>query len=467
MNDVHVAVKDGGLGLSIEGADGVHVKIGVSTAVVLGLITMNGNSDVQEILAAHGYSPMASALMDAIQAGAKTIYCIPCAGSVAGTNGAVTHTGTGTATYAVTGTPKNAYEVVIEILKDGGLNAATYRASVDGGDNFTEEITIPVGGAVVLANTGVTITFTAGAPADGSFKKGDVYTFSTTAPSMSNEEVLAALAVAKELMTEYEYIHIIGESSETMWAAVAAEMDTFFTNKFNPTFAICEARNKLSTETLDEYVQDLIASRAAVNNYRVQVVAARGELSAKDGKIRDTNLAGTVSGLYGRTAVGKSIGEVSAVQLSAVTKLLPVGIDKHIEALDAAGFLTARQYIGLAGFYITNARMLAPVGSDYQYAEILRPMNKLIKETRKQALFNMQMQVNPADMEGSLKLIAEFLKIPGERMVDDKELAAVNVEIPEGQDVLGASLLRVKVQGTPMATLRSIDIEFGMVNPFL
>lgn len=466
MQDVHVSVKDGGLGASGTAADGVHVKIGVSSAPALEVLSLSSASDTDEITAALGYSPLADAVMDAFQAGASTIYCIPIAGAVAGSIGAVTKTGTGEATNAATGDPGSAYEVVLEVLTGGALNEASYRVSIDGGDNFTEEATLPAGGAVVIENTGVTITFTESATPENSFVAGDVYSFKTEAPSASNEEVLNALAVAKELLYEYEFIHVVGESTKTLWAAVAAEMNTFLSDKFLPIFAICEARNIDEGESLDEYVQALLADRAAVENYRLQVVAGRGELSARDGKIRDSNLAGLVSGLYGVTPVGSSIGEVQAVSLDAVTALKPEGIEKHINTLDQAGFLTARRYLGLSGFYVTNARMCAPSTSDYKYAERLRPMNKLVRLTRQQGLSQMQIQVDPTNYEGSLKMIEAFLAVPGEKMVSDKELAAVNISIPTDQDILSSESLNVEIGGTPMGILKNMVQNFSMVNPF-
>ncbi len=466
LNDVRVKVVDGGLGVSSGSSDGLHVKIGVSTAPKNQLLTISPSLKADEIKEKLGHSPLADAVMDSIQMGASTIYCIPTEGTISGTIGDVTHVGTGGATHTTSGSPNNAYEIVIEILKDGALNDATYRYSIDGGDNFTGEKTMPTDGEVVIEGTGVKITFAEAATPEDSFKEGDTYEFKTTAPKMSNQEVLDAIAILKDANFEFELIHVVGESDSPMWAAVATEVDTLFSSYFKPVFAMCEARQKTDDESLDEYVQSLLTARQVVSNYRLQVVAARGEIAAMDGKIRDTNGAGDVTGLYSKSKVSQSIGEVSEFPLNNVLKLLPEGIESHIETLDQAGFVTFRKYIGLEGRYVTNARMFAPDGSDYQYAETVRTMNKAVREIRKQALFNMQMQLDPSDTEGSIKLFKEFIQVPLERMADDKEIVSGEIIIPEDQDILGTSKIKVKARVVPMAIMREIEIEFGMENPF-
>jgi len=78
----------------------------------------------------------------------------------------------------------------------------------------------------------------------------------------------------------------------------------------------------------------------------------------------------------------------------------------------------------------------------------------------------MQMQLDPSDTEGSIKLFKEFIQVPLERMADDKEIVSGEIIIPEDQDILGTSKIKVKARVVPMAIMREIEIEFGMENPF-
>ena len=68
-------------------------------------------------------------------------------------------------------------ELVLRIVKGGGLNTGTYQLSTDGGDNFERERTIPVDGKLTLSDFGVTVTFP-----DGSYTAGTTYECRLLAP---------------------------------------------------------------------------------------------------------------------------------------------------------------------------------------------------------------------------------------------------------------------------------------------
>jgi hypothetical protein len=467
LNDVRINVKDGGLGISNVKGEGVHVKIGASPKTPNKLVTITNGMDAKKIKEKLGISPLADSVMDSISLGSSLVYCIPVNPSVEGSISDVTKEGSGEGTYATSGKPNNEYEIVIKIIEGGELNKATYKYSLDGGDNYTQTATVAVDGIINLEGTGVKITFTQSSNPKNTFKDGDTFKFKTKAPTMSNKDVLDAVNILKNLTLEFEYIHIVGESTKTLWAALAVEAENLFSIFHKPIFFLCEARNKASDEDLDTYVQSLLEERKAVSSYKIQVIPARVEFTAMDGKIRDTNGAGLICGLYSRARVSQSIGEVREFPLSGVMKLLPEGIEDYIQTLDENNYVTFRQYIGLNGFYVTNARMFAPDGSDYQYAELVRTMNKAVKETRKEALTNIHSQIDPTDQEGSIKAFTEFIQVPIERMVKDKDLISARVIVPEGQDIIGTSKLEMKIRAVPRAIMREIEIEFGMENPFI
>jgi predicted nucleotidyltransferase len=147
-------------------------------------------------------------------------------------------------------------------------------------------------------------------------------------------------------------------------------------------------------------------------------------------------------------------------------KLLPEGIEEYLKDLDEEGFLTFRKYEGLEGFYVTNANMLSGENSDYKYAERVRVSNKIVKAVRKEALLNLQAQIDMEDPEGSLKKIAEFSSIPLDKMKIDKEISSARIEVPEGQDILNTEKLYFKIYWTPIGILREIDIDMSMENPY-
>ena len=85
-----------------------------------------------------GLSPLADAVMDAVQGGAARVFCIPVAASTAGTIGEVTKTGDGGGSVTVQGSPNNAYALTVRFTAQGGLNTAAFVYSIDG-DNFSDE----------------------------------------------------------------------------------------------------------------------------------------------------------------------------------------------------------------------------------------------------------------------------------------------------------------------------------------
>ena len=67
LRDVKHTVTDGLLGFATATGDGKHVKIGVSPVVSDTPITVTGDMDATKIKARLGLSPLADAVMDAVQ----------------------------------------------------------------------------------------------------------------------------------------------------------------------------------------------------------------------------------------------------------------------------------------------------------------------------------------------------------------------------------------------------------------
>lgn len=235
-----------------------------------------------------------------------------------------------------------------------------------------------------------------------------------------------------------------------------------------PLFFILEARNITEEESLDEYAQYIVEERKGLQNYDIQIVTARSLYTRMDGTIKDINNAGIVCGLYSKAKVQQSIGEVKSFSIpeNKMFELLPKGIEDYIGLFDETKYLTFRKYEGIEGFYVTNARMMCHDGSDYKYAERVRVKNKMIRETRKQALQELQSDIDMTDVQGSLETIAKFIQIPLDEMVRKKEISSARIVVPEGQDILATEKLNIIIRFIPIGHVREIDIDLGMENPF-
>lgn len=466
--DVNVTVEDGNLGRSTGTGVGIHFKIGVSNIESNAPLLVTGSMNIKKIKEKLGETPLADACIDAVEWGASTIYNMPIKAGTAGEIGGINENKKGNGVFAVQGPPNNAYDIIVEVTGSGGCNEGSFHYSIDGGSTFTEEVTIPVGGEAALSMTGLTAKFTDAESGD-SFHEGDRFSFSTTAPAMNNQSVINAVESLINSRIAFEFVHIVGTSSKALWAALATLADDFLKKYKRPLFFVCEAREKSAEESLDEYVNAMLEERKAINSVYIQVVCSNSRYMRLDGRVQDINNAGIVTGLYAQAKESQSIGEVKnfPISESKMLKLLPEGIEDYIRILDEAKYLTIRQYAGLENYYVTSANMMSPPASDYAYAEDVRVSNRLVKAVRMAALNELQVEIDPSEIETSLKNIQEQLNIPVEDAFRDKIISAGRVEIDtENLNILVDESLDIRITYVPMGHVREMNLTFAVENPY-
>lgn len=470
MNDVIHTVTDGLMGFGNTIGTGVHIKIGASPVQSEEPIIITSANRLEYMTKNLGLSPLRDAVMDSIENGASKIICIPVQPSAQGEIKALEpkiteHSGTVT----IDGKPNNRFGIVVKITGRGTLNEASFKYSINGGYTYSEERTVPLSGEFELPDTGLKILFAVGDTQI--YEVEDTYEWQTSAPSLTNEDLMKGVNRIRNIKQEAELVHIVGACSADTWAMLSAMQSELQTRYRKPLMFVLEAFEKDSKQSMDEYVTALKAARKNVKNYQIQVVAARALYVGMDGLSRDTNAAGIVCGLYGRTAVNKSIGETAVVSLSEdrVLKYLPEGIDDdYIDALDGMGYLTIRQYDGLEGYYINNARMMGPEGTDYRYAEDVRVLNKIIRETRKTALLQLQSDIDLEKPMTDLKAKVQFIQAPLDRMVAEKEISSVEITIPENaaETIVTDGTLQLSIRYVQRGVIRNIEIDVGKRNPY-
>ena len=69
----------------------------------------------------------------------------------------------------------------------------------------------------------------------------DTYTLKTTAPSMTNGDVLGAIEKIKTFSEEFEFVHIVGGSTVELWEAVSEAQKELMTVCHKPCFFLMEA----------------------------------------------------------------------------------------------------------------------------------------------------------------------------------------------------------------------------------
>lgn len=472
LRDVRHTISDGLLGFATATGDGLHVKIGVSPITADAPITITGNMTAARIKEALGLSPLADAAMTSVQFGANRLFCIPVSASTPGSTGEVTHQGSGGGSLTVEGSPTNAFSVIVKITGQGGFNTAAFAVSIDGGYSYTDEVTVPVTGAYEITGTGLKLKFAEAETEDqkpSSFLAGDTYTFQTTAPMMTNGDVLAAIEKLRNFNQEFEFVHIVGGSTLALWQAVSTAQKELMDTYHKPAFFILEAAYPEDSGDLTNWALQMEADRKKIRSTDLQVVAGWGRLVMLDGQTRIVNLAALASGLYAKASVQTSIGKTRteagfAIEKTQLLELLPAAMyNSIIELLDVAGYLTFREYDGLDYFYVYHAKMMCPDGSDYRYAEDVRPRNKIIRETRKEGLLLLGDDIDLEDVQGELEAKAKFLAVPLDRMVDNQEISAYEITVPEGQEqtILEDETMRVTIRYLSRGYIREIEVDLG------
>ena len=389
----------------------------------------------------------------------------------------------------VEGSPTNAFSVVVKITAQGGLNSAAFAVSIDGGSSFTDEITVPVTGEYELEGTGLKLKFEEAADEEqqpSSFVVNESYTFTTTAPTMTNGDVLTAITKLQNFAEEYEFVHIVGESDLALWQAVGEAQEQLFETFHKPMFFVMEAGSPVPSEggtpsigaggeegDLTDWALVMEAKAKKVRNYNIQVVAAWGRLVKLDGSTKIVNLAGLVSGLYAKSSVQTSIGKTReeagfGIRKTKLEELLPVKLDNDIiELLDLAGFLTFREYDGKDDYFVYHTKMLSPDGSDYRYAEDVRVLNKIIRETRKKGLDLMNDDIDLEDIRGELETRCKFLFEPLQRMIDRKEISSAEIILMDGHEetFIEDETMRTKIRYVSRGYIREVYVDLARSRP--
>lgn len=373
--------------------------------------------------------------------------------------GPVSHVGTGP-DLTITGAPLAAADVILQVVKGGGRNDATYILSVDGGDAFTPARTNPVDGQISVGDTGVTIT----TPAQD-LVAGDEYRFQTLAPTASISSVMSALEIPLETYIP-EFVQIVGPSDSTDWAASAAKAEELF-NSHRGTFFVMEQRTPYPGEDLSDWATSLLQERSGFASMYVTVVAQHGEVSDSTGYRQHRNWAGLLSGRISNDPVMRSVGRIRSGPITGVS--LPEGWNDTIQTvLQEAGYVTAKTYAGLNGVYWDDAKTLADVVSDFLYLRPLRVTLKALRLARIAALKSIYDELGDPVREetpsglGYLKAnLAAALRTMTRAY--PKELSDFVIEIPAGQDYVNngvaveITLIGIPVIGTIKLYTRYIN----------
>ena len=461
FGSVQTEIVDGAAGLAPPGGPFALVT-GISSQGVIGAPVLVGKDT--DLVKAFGIGPLVERLMD-IQAEADenlNVVAVRTAQAVAGAVGALIQTKTGTGTQALTGSPTRRVHVVVVATGAGGNGTALVKYSLDGGFSFSTPQTLPANGALVLGDSGLTLTYTDALVPANSVAVNDKWEAKASEPRPSFVSVLTNNQLAIDTYLP-QVIHVVGASDETDWAAAAMEAAILF-DAGSPAWFLMEAAppNELTGETVDAWVTGLVGK--PWTGKWVNVSAGYGWVfNAKTGEKQRRPLSGRALGRLARVGDEVSLGRTRDGSLQGV-ELDANYNNAHARALDDAGYTTTRVWKGLFGVYWSNGRMKATVGSDYQFVEVVRVSHWAVRATRVPALLQVGSNLDP-DMLPVIKATMDAPLDRGSAMIPRKILKG-EVIIPPGQDIVNNGLVYdINLDGVPV--IRQIKIRqrfrFGKV----
>lgn len=459
------------VGVAATGASDLSIAFS-STSIPLGTLGTTGNIDTlfsetnpTQAVTDLGYGPLTEAVARSLDIAGGQVLAMPLNPSVAGTVGSVTHVGTGAPTIpSVSGTPNDAYSVVLLITLGGALGVGQFQFSQDGGNTFSATYVLPSGGTFVIPNTGLTVTFNA-----GTYVANDTYSFNCTAPGYTLTDVQNGVNALLLSGTKFGFIHLVGAASSASGSAsMAAGLETLMLSAQNTYFTFTHA----VLETFNDTDANLETAFGSTVCTRVMVCAGWETVSSSvpgSGDIfRNCGFDAAA-----REALVPEQNSLGRVKDGAVPGVISISRNEALTpGLDALNFTTMRTWVGLPGFYFTNGHMFESVGSDFApsqnrrvidlaatiaYPATVQFLNDTLRlnlngtVTAAQAT-TIQDQVNGAIQQGVVA--------PG---------AAINsfVVIDQTNNVYATKTLNEAVRVQPFGYPTTIAVNLGFTNPSL
>lgn len=279
----------------------------------------------------------------------------------------------GTVTAAVTGNPADAYDVRLKIVRGGATLVAattTYLLSLDGGDTWGAETAMPVGGTVVPAGTGLTITFTYSSGT--AFVADDVFAFQATAPTFNSTTMANAYNLLDLGDDEWEAVLFSGAFD----SALCTSLETLLTASevaLRYHSAIVGVRDRTPEESVSTYEAAIRTDFTGWTGVHVVPCAGHAEvLSPATQRYNRRSSAVVVAGRAASVPISEDLAWVERGPLPGVTAIYYDGAEHP--SLNDFGFTTLqkRKSRTIRGFYIVNPHTGAGPTSDFKLYQYLR-----------------------------------------------------------------------------------------------
>lgn len=486
---VGITILDNQLGQSNQGLGNTEVVIGCAAGGTVANFVPYVTNDPNVMLTNSGYGPATRlAAFIATQSGNAVEICtVPTVTPGSNTAIFVKAGNTGTSVITLSGTPNDDYYLIITPVQGTtiGTTGGVVNISVDGG--LTYAFTVNLGtantittGSAFTTYTGLTINFGA-----GTLVASDVFYAVSTAPAWNDAGVQSAIsACAAVKFQTFQDIMVAGVSGATDVTNFQTYMNSLATTSKRWSRLLCAVRDATwggaSTETEAAWMTSIETAFSTTDAKRVGVVAGHYPFTDPyTGSLMRSN------GLYGAAAIDSAVVgsiDLGEVDLGSVPGLfLPTSPVKFgngtfffhdedsVQGLDAARFLSFRQFVGFPGIYVTNPNLMAAPGSDFnwlQHGHVIDEAAGIIYAFFTRNL-NRAVRVDP---KTGFILPQERLRLQnGCQAALNNQLAqqtsGIIVQVSSSDNILSTATLTVYEYIVPLAYLKQINNTLALLNP--
>jgi len=319
----------------------------------------------------------------------KPVYFGKVNGSVAGTSGSVTQTGTGPA-LTPGGAPYFNLSVKVKVVKGGALATATIKVALNGGDYGAETLTAA---SVTVPRTGLSLGLAA-----GTYVADEEYTFTTTAPGFVSADLTAVYDVADVAGFKWAFGYVVGQAAgatdtdkataaATIFSAMSSKLATSATNGRRHNFLLelpDVADNSTGDGLLNTALLSLSQKRITFCYGFCDHISAVSQRKAKRssgwvlaGRIRVNRLR--------RNPAAFADGVAPTADTSA--SITAIYHDENKRPGPGVRFATLRKHEDqTGGFFITNWPTMAAPGSDFTFGPNMRVVDAAADITRPKGL---------------------------------------------------------------------------------
>lgn len=351
-------------------------------ALIVGCSSSGTNATVYDLsngntaLTTLGYGPLTDTGLPVLEVSGRALF-LKLQGSVAAVNSAVTATrfASSVGTVTVSGSAYRDYRARVLITQStDALGSGKFKVSLDNGNTYSDELTIPSGGTYTIPNSGLTITFVlqAGTP---DFEAGDVHTFTSTCAHWNTTSLAAGMTALLSSPL------LVGKKIRKVYfTGIPADATTAATN------AAAVATHMASLQAIDHFARALMdcGSIDSTSNVLTDYVSAFSDsrVAACYGLCEMTSPAPTVGYGLGYVSILQPVA-VRASEVEISENLMRVnrgplrGVKSTTLSQDeglSAAFTADNKIITLrthrnkpGGAYITNGFLKSAVGSDFKY----------------------------------------------------------------------------------------------------